>query len=102
MEDLKIKTAEEMQTENQEGKSQLVERVEINGLSEALSVMKYDNKYFIGFMGGMMTEPTENLFEVEVLATMFGKTEWSLLLNMFTHMIKNRKLLDNLKPNTNE
>lgn len=97
MEDLRIKTAEEMQNENQEGKSQLVERVEVEELTEALSLMKYEDKYFLGFMGAMMTEPTDDKQGLIELATGFTKEGWSLVLNMITHMIKNRNLIDNLK-----
>ena len=57
MEDLRIKTADEMQNENQEDKSQLVEAIEVKGLSEAFHIMRYENKYFVGFMGAMMTMP---------------------------------------------
>ena len=48
-----IKTAEELQSQNQEGKSQLVEDVtpEIwcnKTLSKAFKIMRYDNKHSIG------------------------------------------------------
>lgn len=102
MEDLRIKTPEEMQTENQEEKSQLVERIDNDEISEALSLMKYEDKYFLGFMGAMMTEPTTDKEGLIELATGFTKEGWSLLLNMFTHMIKNRKLIDNLNSKDDE
>lgn len=99
MEDLRIKTADEMQNENQEDKSQLVEAMDLD-ISEAFKIMKYDDQYFIGFMGAMMTEPTPELNEIEPLVS--NKEMWSLWLNVMTHLIKNRNLIDNLKPNTNE
>jgi hypothetical protein len=102
MEDLRIKTADEMQNENQEDKSQLVEAINIEGLSEAFKIMRYENKYFIGFMGAMMTEPTENLNILVAQAKQFSNETWALLLNIVTHIVKNRKLIDNLKSETNE
>lgn len=102
MEDLRIKTADEMQNENQEDKTQLVEAVNIEGLSEAFKIMRYENKYFIGFMGAMMTEPTENLDILVTQAKQFSNETWALLLNIVTHIVKNRKLIDNLKSETNE
>lgn len=102
MEDLRIKTADEMQNENQADKTQLVEAVEVQGLSEAFKIMRYEDKYFIGFMGAMMTEPTENLDLLVAQAKQFSNETWSLLLNIVTHIVKNRNLIDNLKPNTNE
>lgn len=99
MEDLRIKTADEMQNEHQEDKSQLVEAMDLE-ISEAFKIMKYDDQYFIGFMGAMMTEPTPELNEIEPLVS--NKEMWSLWLNVMTHLIKNRNLIDNLKPNTNE
>lgn len=102
MEDLRIKTADEMQNENQEDKSQLVEAVDVKGLSEAFQIMRYENKYFVGFMGAMMTMPSEELEETIEQVKMFNEKQWSLLLNVITHVVKNRKLIDNLKSETNE
>ena len=96
-----IKTAEELQTENQEGKSTLVEQVEVQGLTKALQVMKYDEKYFVGFMGAMMTEPNENKQKVIETAKMFNEEEYNLFFNIVTHMIKNRELITKIN-NKNE
>lgn len=97
-----IKTVEELQTENQENKSELVEKVEVRGITEALQIMRYEDKYFIGFMGAMMTTPTEDKKALIEDAKMLTEKGWSLLLNIVTHMIKNRKLIDNLNNNENE
>ena len=102
MEDLRIKTADEMQNENQADKTQLVEAVDVKGISEAFQIMRYEHKYFVGFMGAMMTIPSEDLEETIKQVKMFNEKQWSLLLNIITHVVKNRKLIDNLKPETNE
>jgi hypothetical protein len=103
METQTIRTEEQLRTENQEGKSALVENIseQFTEISKAFSVMKYEDKHFIGFMGAMVTEPTEDLEGlVESLKGIDVRT-WDILLNVVTTIVSERKAIDKLKTEKN-